>query len=106
MKIEILIKTPAEFNTRNDIALHSLEPSYNKLIELIEEAQKDNFPRIVIYTKRSFWTRSNIKNGKSTWSRLNRDLGEDADVRAGEVGYKHGRSDGDGFTLYLKEYKK
>lgn len=101
MKLEILFKPVSEFRNRNDIALHSLEPSYSKILSLIEDALKDQFPRIVVYTTRGFWSRSNIKNGMSTWARLIRDLGEDADVRAGEVGYKHGHSDGDGFTIYF-----
>jgi hypothetical protein len=101
-KLEILIKPASEFRLRNDIAIHSLEPSYEHLLGLVDDALKDNFGRIVIYTKRGFWSRSNIKSGMSTWSRLIRDLGDNADVRAGEVGYKHGNSDGSGFTIYFK----
>lgn len=100
-KLEILIRPVSEFRTRNDIALHSLEPSYDKLLELCSQAEKDMFPRIVIYTKRGFASRTNIKNGMSTWSRLIRDYAF-ADVRAGEVGFKHGTSDGDGFTIYFE----
>lgn len=103
VKLEIMYKPIEQFGKRNDVALHSLDPSYDKLLELINDALKDMFPRIVIYSnKKNFGTISNIKNGASTWCKLIRDLGEDADVRAGEVGFKHGHSDGDGFTIYFK----
>ena len=99
MKLEILLKPLEQFGTRNDVAIHLKNPSYSELIDSIEQAVKDMFPRIVVYSKISFWSRSNIKNGMSTWAKLIRDI--DGDVRAGEVGFKHGRSDGDGFEIYL-----
>jgi hypothetical protein len=103
MKLEILIQPIENFRNRHDVAIHSLEPTYLELLDLIDQATKDNFPRIVIYTKRGFWTRANIKASQSTWSRLIRDLGPCADVRAGEVGFKHGTSEGAGFTIYFND---
>lgn len=51
MKLEILIKPVTEFGTRQDVAIHSKEPDYNELLNLIDDALKSGFPRIVIYTK-------------------------------------------------------
>jgi hypothetical protein len=101
-KLEIMFKPINEFGQRNDIAIHIKEPTYSELMAAIDTATKDLFPRIVVYSKSGFWSRCNIKNGMSTWSRLIRDF-DDADIRAGEVGFKHGRSNGDGITMYLKE---
>lgn len=99
-KLEIIIKPTSEFRqpTLSVPAIHSLEPNYVKLLSLIDDALKDNFKTIVIYTNRGFCTRSNIfKN--STWNRLRRDL--DADVRAGMVQREFGQYLGDGFTIYF-----
>ncbi|MFN3454039.1 MAG: hypothetical protein ACK41T_03700 [Pseudobdellovibrio sp.] len=99
MKIEILLKPTSEFGTLNNIAIHSLNPSYDKILQLIAEAEKDNFTQIVVYSDINFSSRTNIHNGMSTWSRLIRDL--DADVRAGMIERKYGQVLGQGFTIYL-----
>ena len=100
-QLEILYKSATEFGTRTDVALHSLRPSYRKLLELIDNAMSDGFPRIVVYVDVcACWApRFNCKASMSTWSRLMRDI--DGDVQCGEVGFRHGRSDGDGFTIYF-----
>lgn len=99
-KLEILFKSTREFRQRNDVAIHILEPTFQEIVDAIERAERDMFPRIVVYSDRSKWGRFNIKASQSTWCKLIRLYGETADVRCGEVGYKHGRSDGDGFTIY------
>ena len=101
-KLEIIIKPVSEFRQPSVKvpAMHSLEPNYDKLLSLIDDALKDNFETIVIYTKRGFFTRSNIfKN--STWTRLRRDL--DADVKAGMIQRRFGQYLGDGFTIYFND---
>ncbi len=97
-KLEILIRPISEYGNRSDVAIHSLAPSYKTLVGHIETAQKDGFTLIVIYTlynkKESMF---DIFASNSTWNKLRRDYGN---VRCGEVGFKHGNSLGDGFTLY------
>jgi hypothetical protein len=103
-KLEILYKPTSEYGTRSDVAIHALKPSYQELLGHIDTALKDMFPRIVVYCDTPNvcgGPQFNIKASMSTWSRLRRDL--EADVRCGEVGFRHGRSDGDGFTVYFAE---
>lgn len=102
-KLEILYKPTTEFGARSDVAIHSLKPSYDKLLQLIDDALKESFSRIVVYVDDPYIMSSgrfNIKAGGSTWNRLRRDI--NGDVRCGEVGFSHGASEGDGFTLYIK----
>lgn len=97
-KIEIVIKSVEQYGKIEAQGIHSLEPSYSKILELIDEALKDNFETIYIYSKRGFSSRTNIfKN--STWNRLRRDL--NADVRAGMIQRRFGQYLGDGFTIYF-----
>lgn len=98
-RIEILIRPKAEFRTRNDIAIHALSPTYAELVDHVQQAEKNMFKLIVIYTDKGE-SMHNIFNGNSTWNKLRRDFG---DVRYGEVGYQHGRSLGGGFKIYLNE---
>ena len=99
-KLEIIFKPTDQFrsNSVSVPAMHSLEPTYDKLLSLIDDALKDNFQLIVVYTKRGFHSRSNIFTN-STWNRLRRDL--NADVRAGMVERRFGQYLGDGFTIYF-----
>ena len=99
MKLEILIKPEHEFKTRSDIAIHAFKPTYNELLDHIEVATRDNFDLIVIYSNNKE-SMQNIFASQSTWNKLRRDFG---DVRYGEVKYSHGRSLGDGFTIYFEE---
>lgn len=103
MKIQIMIRSKSEFRKRNDIALHSLDPSFDKIVELIQDAEKDLFPLIVIYIDKNLDQMSNLK-GNSTLNRLRKIFG---DVRYGEVTANAGPRScwgiGTGFTLYLKE---
>lgn len=100
MRIDILIRPKSEWGKRNDIALHSLEPSVNRIIDLVIEAEKDMFPRIVIYTDKNTDKMSDL-GGNSTWNILRKTF---PDTRFGEVVDNAGRSCwgiGTGFTIYL-----
>jgi len=105
MKLEILYRPIGEWTLRNDVAIHVLEPSFDKLMQHIDDALKDSFPRIVVYVRNYGFQsgRFNIKASQSTWNKLRRTFEDVADVRCGEVGYKHGHSDGDGFEIYFNE---
>lgn len=96
-KIEILIRPKSEYGTRSDVAIHSQKPSVSKLCSHIDDALKNGFNRVVIYSNRKD-SMHNIFNGRSTWNQLIRVYG---DVRYGEVGFSYGRSVGDGFTIYM-----
>jgi len=98
-KLEILLKPADQWKTSTDIAIHLKEPTYSEILDGIDTARKGMFPRVVIYSKVGFDSRSNIKHWNSTWSKLIKDF-PDWDIRAGEVGFRHGTSDGDGFTIY------
>lgn len=104
IKLEILYRPLSEFGSRSDIAIHTKQPSYSELLESIDQALKDMFPRIVVYVESvSFHSgRYNIKASQSTWSRLIRDLGETADVRCGVIQEMFGQYKGDGFEIYFK----
>jgi len=103
MKIEIVIKSVDQWQKLNVVGIHSLEPSIQKIFSLIEDAEKDSFETIYIYTKRGFWSRSNIFASMSTWNQLRRAYGENADVRAGQVCRRFGQCLGDGFTIYFRK---
>jgi hypothetical protein len=99
MKLEILIKDISEFRTRNDVAIHLANPTYNELLGAVQVAERDLFPRIVIYVSGHKEVRmSNIFASNSTWNKLRRDLG---DVRYGMIERRFGQVDGQGFTIYL-----
>ena len=98
MKLQIMIRPVSEFRTRNEIAIHVLEPTFNELIDCIEQAEKDMFPMIVLYSDKTSF--GSLK-GNSLWNKLRKVF---SDVRYGEVTASVGPSCwgiGTGFTLYL-----
>lgn len=101
-KLEILLRPKNEFKTRNDIAIHVLNPNFDKILSAIKDALKDNFPRIVIYSDSGWMTRMNVKKN-STFTKLLKAFDGIADVRAGMIEYRFGQYQGDGFQLYFNE---
>jgi hypothetical protein len=104
IKIEILYRSVGEFGKRSDVAIHALNPTYGELLQHIDQALKDMFPRIVVYVSDPYVLsapRFNIHASQSTWNRLMRDLGDSADVRCGMIQHQFGQVQGEGFEVYF-----
>jgi len=94
-RLEILLRPAKEFGDRNDVAIHVRADSVRDFIEYVDQADKDNFDLIVVYSDNM---NEDAFSG-AAWGEL-KELLPDADIRLGQIQRQYGQVLGQGFTLF------